>query len=269
MPICDLHTHTVYSFDGKAFPKKLCASAEEKGLLGLAITEHYDFFLNNEYIYYDCFAKERNNSFEHLASLYSNRLKIWKGIELGQPHYDIKRYQKVLSREKFDIIIGSIHNTRDGVSIFDRHYNNQKECDQLFEAYFAEMREMCEKCDFDVLGHLDYPIRVMGSCFERDTSLIDYRHMIIPVLELCVQKGIALEINTAGMRKWLGIPGPALWVLKEYKALGGKMITIGSDAHIDRHCAWGFKQAAELAHGAGFSDMVYFEGRKPHFTKFE
>lgn len=267
MAYCDLHTHTYYSFDGHIHPFDLCAAARAHGLFGVAMSEHYDFYADDSFLYYSLFEDGREPMLARLRSLYGGSLKIWKGIELGQPHYNLKRYRALMRRADYDLIIGSIHDLPPKENIYRIDYQSQRDCDRVFECYFAEMSKMIEACDFDILAHLDYPVRVMGGAFEHAPELERYAGLIRPILRRCVEKGIALELNTAGLNKWQKRPGPGVWVLEAYKAYGGEMITLGSDAHRLHHVARGFDRATDMLRQAGFDRITYFEQRKPKFVR--
>ena len=45
--------------------------------------------------------------------------------------------------------------------------------------------------------------------------------------------------------------------------MGGKFITIGSDAHYAEHLASGFAEAKEAALAAGFKSETFFQSRSP------
>ena len=79
---------------------------------------------------------------------------------------------------------------------------------------------------------------------------------------MLVERGIALEVNTAGKRKWLASLIEQ-WILERYRALGGKYITVGSDAHVKEDIGAGFSEACALIRRAGFSEIVYFEQGQP------
>ena len=267
MAYCDLHTHSYYSFDGKIHPFDLCHTARRHGLFGVAMSEHYDFYADDSFIYYNMFAEGRDPMLARMRSLYGDSLKIWKGIELGQPHYNLKSYRQLMRNLKCDLIIGSIHDLPPKENIYRIDYRSQADCDRVFECYFAEMTKMIEACDFDILAHLDYPVRVMGGAFEHPPELQRYESLIRPILRTCAEREIALEVNTAGLHKWQKRPGPGVWVLEAYKAYGGQYITMGSDAHRIEHVARGFDWAADMIRQAGFDRITYFEQRKPKFIK--
>ena len=73
----------------------------------------------------------------------------------------------------------------------------------------------------------------------------------------------ALEINTGGLRKGLSNPNPAKTIIKRYNELGGKMITLGADAHVPDHVAADFEALPELLKDCGFNEFVVFKNRKP------
>ena len=62
-----------------------------------------------------------------------------------------------------------------------------------------------------------------------------------------MEKEKALEINTGGLRQPLNKLSPEFETIKRFKDMGGKFITIGSDAHYAEHLASGFAEAKEAA----------------------
>ena len=72
----------------------------------------------------------------------------------------------------------------------------------------------------------------------------------------------SLEINTGGYRHGLGAPNPGYSVLKRYKEMGGKLITIGSDAHKPEHLAFEYHKAKELLLAVGYDKYVIYKNRE-------
>ena len=69
-------------------------------------------------------------------------------------------------------------------------------------------------------------------------------------------KETLLEINTGAMsRGYRSVPYPALFLLKEWRAMGGKII-LTADAHSADAIVYGYAQAAELGRAAGFARSV-------------
>ena len=86
--------------------------------------------------------------------------------------------------------------------------------------------------DYSVLGHLDLISRYDENGpypFEK------IKPMIQEILEIVIQDGKGIEINTSSHRYGLKDSQPSRDILKLYKELGGKIITIGSDSHKPEH----------------------------------
>jgi len=95
----------------------------------------------------------------------------------------------------------------------------------------------------------------------------DYERLITPILKELVKKGKGLELNTSGIRYQLGFIHPEKAILKWYKALGGKIITIGSDAHDVKDYRANFEDAVTLLKETGFEALSIFKQRTPYFIK--
>ena len=77
------------------------------------------------------------------------------------------------------------------------------------------------------------------------------------VLAALVQAEKALEVNTSGLRQKLGETMPNLPILKRYHALGGRLVTLGSDAHCTEDLGKGIDQGMDLlAPEAGGVDLL-------------
>ena len=74
-----------------------------------------------------------------------------------------------------------------------------------------------------------------------------------------IKNEIALEVNTGGYKYGLGEPNPCTDILKRYKELGGKLLTIGSDAHDPAYLAYEFSRLRELLISCGFSSYYIFK----------
>ena len=74
-----------------------------------------------------------------------------------------------------------------------------------------------------------------------------------------------IEINTSSHRYGLKDSTPSRDILKLYKELGGKIITIGSDSHKIEHLGAYIDEAKELLKELGFEFYCTFEKMKPIF----
>ena len=90
-----------------------------------------------------------------------------------------------------------------------------------------------------------------------------YADIIDAILERIIKLDKALEINTAAFRKGMGAPNPAPSIIKRYHELGGKLITIGADAHEPSDIAADFNRLPDLLKDCGFNEFVVYKNRKP------
>ena len=76
------------------------------------------------------------------------------------------------------------------------------------------------------------------------------------------KKNLALEINTSGLRKGEDTH-PSFHYVKRFFELGGKYVTIGSDAHTKEDVGSHIKEGMDIAKRAGFNHVVFYMNRKP------
>ena len=124
----------------------------------------------------------------------------------------------------------------------------------------ANLKTMME---WDTLAHMDYIIRYIPGTRERPYDSMHYHADVIDeILRYVIGCGKCLEVNTAGYKYGLGRPNPAPSILKRYKELGGKRITIGADAHNTKHIAHAFDQVETLLSSLGFDSYCIFKERR-------
>ena len=90
-----------------------------------------------------------------------------------------------------------------------------------------------------------------------------YGDCIRPVLRNCIQHGIALDINTAALRRRSGhLLTPGVEILRWYAEMGGERVTLGSDAHRPEHIGWHLDTAIDAARATGLKYVTQFERRQ-------
>ena len=259
---CDLHIHSKYSFDGTSSLGAICSAAEENGVNIIAVTDHCDMTDGPEGIssYLEGEAA-RQAEFVQTKEKHRN-LTFLYGVEIGNPYDMPNQTKEFLAARQFDFVIGAVHFLPDGSDIYKLTYPDAQSVDMMFRQYFASIKQLAEFGEFDTLAHLDYPLRVLNGKIAEPT-IAQYRDFVEPILELLVAKEIALEINTRGTYDWQGRVGPEEWVLNRYKVLGGKYVTIGSDAHTTKWIGAGFDEAVALLKKTGFDAYTIYQDRKP------
>ena len=98
----------------------------------------------------------------------------------------------------------------------------------------------------DTLGHLDYIVRYCPSRDANYNPMVDQKEVIDNILNLLIERDICLEINTSNLAKGFDFAHPHPDILKRYVELGGKKVTIGSDAHQADKLGYGFNDVKTL-----------------------
>lgn len=261
--ICDLHTHCAYSFDGATTLAEYCACAVERGVGIVATTDHCDMnrVPGENFEQYISVEGNRRRDFEALAAGEPG-CELLYGIEIGNAIDMPEETERFLAARSFDFVLGAIHFLSDGTDIYKLPFASQQEIDAMFRDYFTGMRRLTALGGFDSLAHLNYPLRKLQGKVP-DTSMERWRDMIEPILENLVKNDIALEINTRGAYDWQDRVDPEPWTLLRYRELGGRRVTIGSDAHNARLVGEGFAEATKLLRQCGFDGYTIYRGRKP------
>jgi histidinol-phosphatase (PHP family) len=82
-------------------------------------------------------------------------------------------------------------------------------------------------------------------------ELEEFAGEVTAVLREVIERGMAIEVNTSGIRQAPGEAYPALETLELYRELGGSRVVLGSDSHLPEHLGVGFAEAVETVRRAG------------------
>lgn len=257
----DLHTHSEHSFDGNHSCTLMCESAVQKGLKGLALTDHCEIDSK------DCdFEKLCSSQFldtSKAATVFSGSLEVFRGIELGQAVYNEALTESILSKYDYDFVLGSIHNLRNMEDFFFLDYNKGYDIYDLLSRYFDTEYELCEWNKFDSLAHLTYPLRYITGKYGIKVDMSRFSDKIDKILKLLIKNEKALEINTSGYFNEMKDILPNAEIVARYKELGGKYITIGSDSHYYDKIGMGIEQGMDAAKKCGFEYITVYRKRQP------
>ncbi len=259
--IIDMHTHTDNSFDGNHSTMYMCENACAKGLRAIAFTDHIevDFYREKNF---DKTAVQSFFDVTKARSAFNGKLVVCAGIELGQPTYDTETAQEIISERDYDFVIGSIHNLRGEEDFWYLDYSKY-DIDKLLSEYFDELCTLAAWGKFDTMAHVTYPLRYIVGEHGIPVDMAKYQPKVDEALRLLVENDRALEINTSGLRQKIGRTMPDEDVVKRFKELGGKMITIGSDAHYAEHLGAGIETGMDIAKRCGFNSVTLFQKRNP------
>lgn len=270
MFLSDYHSHSVFSSDGKHTMEAMAQAAYAKGINALCFTDHADDCMQEADLSYtpDKYLEKHGIYDEYLKvrDALSDKLTVRFGMELSAANQNPDIAKKLITLYPFDFIIGSVHNLTGTNDFYFLSYKEESECHSLMDRYLDEHIAMINTGGFDVIGHISYPMKYMAR-YNIKLDIKDHWDKVKALLNLAIEKGIGIEVNTSGLRDDLGTTIPAYDVIKLYHDLGGEIITTGSDSHNTNDVGEGIFEANELLKEAGFKYVTVFNQRKPEFMK--
>lgn len=261
----DFHVHTEFSNDCSVKIEKQIESAIKLGLKYICITDHCDMhlYMYKRYILdINCYI----NKIKTLKEKYKKQINVLCGIEIGLLPNLKEDIEKNIDSCNYDFIIGSSHAVDDlDIGYNANEYFNGKEEKKAYYQYFESiLKNVNIFNNYDVYGHLDYIVRY-GPNKNKYFDFDDYRDVFGEILKVIIKNNKGIEINTSALRNNLEYPHPHKDILKMYKDLSGKIITIGSDAHLPEHVGYEFKNIQKLLKNIGFKQYTVFENHVPKF----
>jgi len=265
MKYFDYHVHSSNSFDSRLKMEDACRLAVNRGLSGLTFTEHIEFVcpgFGDIEPYRDYYIREIKECRARFSEL-----TLGMGAEVGLQSCVVAENRQAVAKG-YDFVIGSVH-TVDGLSVHDGSYSAGKGRFECYSGYLAAILQQVRLfSDFDVLGHIDLIRR--DNCFaDRTMQYEEFKEQYDALLRELIETGHGIEVNTAALRYDLDSMHPDLSVLKRYRALGGEIITCGSDAHLERSLGMNIREGYELIKAAGFKYITTFCERQASFEKLE
>lgn len=267
--IADCHTHSNNSFDAKNSVADMLCKANEIGLDYLTITDHFEaaFYFEPDEEFGDLkkLLPQSVSDIIQQQKISTGKTELLCGIELGEPLHDINATNEVLSLTDYDFVLCSMHNLRDMGDFFWLDYNSE-DIPRLLKKYFLELTECIQWGNFDSLAHITYPMRYICDKSKIAVDLEEYKKEIDELLALLAEKDKALEFNTCRnpelSLKTIGRCRDVQF-LSRFKELGGKYVTLGSDAHNTEDLAKGISGAVDILRELGYSEITVFKKRNP------
>ena len=264
--LADLHTHTSLCKHAEGLPGEYLKFAAKAGLDFLGVSDHcpwprgFDHKWRMEEEQYPEYSRLVSD-LAKMSSLYGTQ--ILYGLEVDYVPGRMEEVWLNLNKEPFDYLIGSVHYV-DGFPMDSPDDKDRwKEAggnDYIWKRYAESLLEFTQQGGFNIIGHCDIP-KKFGPAFHPSDEK-PFRKKMQEVFECAASKGIAIELNTAGLRKESKEIYPSLELLKSAKEAGVK-ICFGSDAHLPEEVAFAFSDALALAKAAGYREWTLFRSRKP------
>lgn len=259
----DYHVHSTCSGDGRVSIEDMCARAVEIGIGEIAFTEHVD---NNpadlcygtfDYSFYIAQIESARRKFDSL--------RILTGIEFGEPHMYPEQIQAIREWD-LDVVLAVVHWVGDVIVAVDEF--GDSDVGEMYDLYLDEVLKTAQVGGFDVLGHFDL-VKRFGVKYAGPFRFESFKERIAAILEAMIERGIALEVNTSGLRQPCRETFPGLRTLKLYRELGGGLVTIGSDAHRIEQLGFGLEEGVSLIRAAGFDRIAVYRSRTPDLVALD
>jgi len=254
--LIDYHTHTAASPDGKGRMEEYVRAAAGKSLAEIGFSDHVEFssLLNSRNPLADRMS-EYVSRFQELREKAKPPIKL--GVELGFFPDNVERIRQFSREHPFDYVIGAVHEiegwTVDNPAEIEEY--SRRDTAQVYEQYFALVRQLCKTRMFDIVAHPDL-IKIFGF-----KPAADYTEILVETAEAMVKADVCAEINTKGLVRPCreAYPSPRfLGILHDY----GVPIVFGSDAHEPSEVGRRFEDAVKLAMKAGYTHSCVFKRRE-------
>jgi histidinol-phosphatase (PHP family) len=257
----DAHLHTDLSPDSDVPIDVYCALAVERGIAEIAITDHVDFDPRDAAYDYADFATRERTVRQAAERWAAQGLAVRFGAELTYTRHWEADVREHLRRHAYDFTIGSVHDWPDSPYRAPNRASwiAETPLHEVLRPYFDEVIGAARSGLFDTIGHLDVIKRYLHPHLAA-SALAGAPELFESALRAVIDGGPALEINTSGLRRDAGETYPAPWVVSLYRELGGRRITIGSDAHRREQFAFGLADGYAIAAQARLEELTFRRG---------
>jgi len=258
----DLHIHTYVSKDCKESPEKYIISAIKSGVKYLGFSDHLDLDPTDKDFGYYKFNRAYKD-YLLLKKKYQGKLNLLFGVEVTYQSGLEKSIERNTKGKPYDYLMGAIHRLGGytiaglrGVGFFE-----DKDEETAYRMYFEELYRMVNTDFFQIVAHFDV-VKRYGMQFYGKFKAGKYKNVIESILDRMIQKGIVMEVNSSGFRQIPEEPYPSEEILSMYAVLGGREITVGSDAHNIEQFGNDIKKALDVAKRIYNFDIVTFTKKK-------
>lgn len=258
-PATDYHMHTPLCGHAKGEPAEYVRHGIKVGLKEMGFSDHAplvshrDPTITMDIDQLPLYLKMIEDVRKEFAKEMTIKIALEADFILG---YEDKT-KKIIEGYPYDYIIGSVHYIKKWG--FDdpaeREQWKSQDVNKVYHDYYELLRQSAKSKMFDIIGHCDL-VKKFG---HRATE--DMTDEIKATAKVFKETGVAIEINTAGLRKPVQEMYPSLDCLKIY-AQADVPLTFGSDAHAPVQVGKDFDKAVDLAKAAGYKEHLIFKQRK-------
>ena len=287
MTFADYHVHCSFSDDSKEPMENQIKRAMELGLTELCFTDHVDYGIKRDWddpkgILYrggdgvnsnpeDLEPLTNVNYPEYFALLhemkkkYQGKIIIRQGLEFGIQTMTIPDYERLYDKyqNELDFTLLSMHQV-DNQEFWNGDFMKGKSQKEYNESYYKEILAVQKQFKhYACLAHLDLLVRYDPAGIYPFEKVKD---MVAEILKQAIQDNKGIEVNTSSWHYGLADTQPSHAILKLYKDLGGKIITVGSDGHSTKYLGDHIQDVyALLKDDIGMKEVCTFEHMEPVF----
>lgn len=255
----DYHMHTPACNHAVGEPSEYAARAVELGFKEIGFSDHSPMRRDD----FDDWRMRLDQLDEYVAKVRQAQkdfpnLVIRLALEVDYLPGQEGWIRDLARRHPWDYFIGSVHYVSYMWAIDNpKHLSQWKENDpfEVWTTYFDWLGQAAESKLFEIMGHADLPKKFNTRPKEDCTPLYER------FLERVAASDVAIELNTAGLRKDCREIYPCRGLL-EIAARKKVPITFGSDAHAPGEVGSDFAQALELAKSVGYTHSCQFVQRR-------
>ncbi|MBQ9328993.1 MAG: histidinol-phosphatase HisJ family protein [Solobacterium sp.] len=284
--LADYHIHTEFSDDSNEPMENQIRRAIELGLDEICFTEHVDYGIKKDWEEGDitwrggdgigtpkgsmeplanCNYPEYFGKLVRMRELFKGEITIKQGLEFGIQSITVEQFQKLYDRysDRLDFVLFSMHQV-DNKEFWTQDFQRGRTQKEYNELYYQEiLKTMKLFRNYSVLAHLDLLVRYDPAGVYPFELVED---IIAEILKQAISDGKGIELNTSSWHYGLSDTQPSRAILKLYKDLGGRILTIGSDAHSTKYLADHMHEARTiLKEEIGFQEFCTFEHMTPIF----
>lgn len=251
----ETHMHTPLCRHAVGRPVEYAAMAWRRGLKGIIVTDHgpapegwipsRQMTVAQFPIYLEMVAEARRE--------WHGRLDVRLGVE--QEYFPgIESFIENINRAApFDYVLGSVHTPCREYR--ERFYTGDAIAYQRL--HFDHLACCAETKLYDCLAHPD----IVKNCFPSSWNLKLIMDDVCRSLDRIARTGIAMELNTSGVRKDVPEMNPGPVILKEMN-LRKIPVVLGGDAHVSGQTGAHFEEALEMLEVAGYTYVSVFLQRR-------
>jgi len=258
--VFDYHVHTDFSVDCAIPMRTQCEAAVAAGVTEIAYTDHVDHEpadLGFGYYRPEAYLA----AVEEARRAFAGRLTVLAGAEVDFNEGIAPQVERFVAEwgPRYDFVIGSVHYAVGGEIIFPDSFADRS-LDDIFLPYLDQVELAVRTGWFDSIGHLDLPKRYAPKSHRSYDPLV-YRERLQPIFRAMIERGVAFEINTSGLRQTprASMPGPA--VVRWYVDEGGRSITTGTDSHAPQTIGAGLATTLDMLELCGIEHVASFRNR--------